>query len=351
MSTSCLPVMSQIALPNLRASLTQVSYSGVPTCGHLTPAGKILAVDHALGAQLHHVIALAFIRDDADGVGTGGGRELHAEHAEAAGSPPHQHVVAGLQRMRRMAVQHAIGGRERERVAGRLLPGEVRRLRHELPRLHAAELRKRSVRRLVSPDALRGRQQRIAAVALFVVAVVLIAVDDHLVAHLPATDFRAAGPDDAGGIGAGDVERILVDVDRRDWDAEAGPYAVVIDAAGHHQNQHLVLTDRPGRQHFELHGGLGRPVPVLADRPCMHLRRHMAERRNFADVVEIFARCSLRRLRYRNGRHGCLRDWKRYNTLPHLMLHRNINARSHRQRGRAQSHSQRHIANCPTRGR
>jgi hypothetical protein len=28
-----------------------------------------------------------------------------------------------------------------------------------------------------------------------------------------------------------------------------------------------------------------------------------------------------------------------------------INARSHRQRGRAQSHSQRHIANCPTRGR
>src|ERR1700726_2057296 len=32
-STSCLPVMSQIALPNLRASFTQVSYSGVPTLG------------------------------------------------------------------------------------------------------------------------------------------------------------------------------------------------------------------------------------------------------------------------------------------------------------------------------
>src|SRR6185503_11748283 len=34
MSTSLpLPVMSQIALPNLRASLVQVSYSGVPTVG------------------------------------------------------------------------------------------------------------------------------------------------------------------------------------------------------------------------------------------------------------------------------------------------------------------------------
>src|ERR1700720_2801401 len=33
MSTSRLPVMSQIALPKRRASLTQMSYSGVPTFG------------------------------------------------------------------------------------------------------------------------------------------------------------------------------------------------------------------------------------------------------------------------------------------------------------------------------
>src|SRR5277367_6751661 len=32
-STSCLPVMSQIALPKRRASFTQMSYSGVPTFG------------------------------------------------------------------------------------------------------------------------------------------------------------------------------------------------------------------------------------------------------------------------------------------------------------------------------
>jgi hypothetical protein len=55
----------------------------------------------------------------------------------------------------------------------------------------------------------------------------------------------------------------------------------------------------------------------------------VAERWNFADVVEVLARRSLRRLRHRNGRHGCLRDWKRWITVPHLMLHRNIiNARS-----------------------
>src|SRR6516164_3542804 len=108
---------------------------------HLAPAGKLLAVDHALGTQLHHIVALAFIRDDADGVGTGSGRELHAENAEAAGGAPYQHVVARLQGVRRMAIEHAIGGGERERVAGRFLPSEVRRLRHELTRLHAAELR------------------------------------------------------------------------------------------------------------------------------------------------------------------------------------------------------------------
>src|SRR5262249_61700638 len=104
---------------------------------------------------------------------------------------------------------------------------------HQLARLHAAELRERAVRRLIAPDALRGRQQRIAAVAVLVVAVVLIAVDDDLVADLPAAHLAADRPDDAGGIGAGDVERILVHVERRDRLPEAGPDAVVVDAAGH----------------------------------------------------------------------------------------------------------------------
>ena len=203
-----------------------------------------------------------------------------------------------------MAEQHAIGGGERQRVAGRLLPRQMRGLRHELARLHAAELRERAVRRLVTPDALRGRQQRIAAVAVLVVAVVLIAVDDDLVADLPAPHLGADRPDHAGGVGAGDVERMLVDVERRDRHAEAGPDAVVVDARRHHVDQHLVLADRPGRHHFELHGGFRRAVALLADRPGVHLFGHMAERRDFADAVQVFDGGRLRRLELRDCGHG-----------------------------------------------
>ncbi len=186
-----------------------------------------------------------------------------------------------------MAEQHAVGGGERQRVAGRLFPGEMRRLQHQLPRLHAAELRERTVRRLVTPNALRRRQQRIAAVAVFVVAVVLIAVDDDLVADLPALHFVADRPDDAGRIGTGDVIGLLVHVERRDRLAEPRPDAVVVDATRHHEQQHLVLADRPGRHHFELKRFLRRPVALLADHPGVHFLRDMTERRDLADGVEI----------------------------------------------------------------
>src|SRR5262249_47460723 len=108
--------------------------------------------------------------------------------------------------------------------------------------------------RLVTPDPLRGRQHRVAAVAVLVVAVVLIAVDDDLVADLPALHLGPDRPDDAGGIGPGDVERVLVDVQRPDRDAEAAPHAVVVDAAGHDVNQPLVVGDPPGRHDLEPHG-------------------------------------------------------------------------------------------------
>src|SRR5579864_4317114 len=176
-----------------------------PDLGHRAPAFELAAVDHALGPEIEHVFHLRFIGDDADRVRARGGDELHAEHAEAARSAPDEHIVAGLEEVRRMAEQHAIGGGERERIAARLLPGKMRRLDHELARLHAAELRERAVRRFVAPDALRRRQQRIAAIAVLVVAVVLIAVNDDLVADLPALDLRAHRPDHSGGVRAGDV--------------------------------------------------------------------------------------------------------------------------------------------------
>ena len=33
-------------------------------------------------------------------------------------------------------------------------------------------------------------------------------------------------------------------------------------------------------------------MPILADGPCIHARRHMAERRNFTDFVKILATCN-----------------------------------------------------------
>ena len=61
---------------------------------------------------------------------------------------------------------------------------------------------------------------------------------------LPALHLGADRPDDARGVGAGDVEGLLVHVERRDRQAEAGPHAVVVDARRHHEDQHLVLADR-----------------------------------------------------------------------------------------------------------
>ncbi len=148
-----------------------------------------------------------------------------------------------------------------------------------------------------------GDKQRIAAVAVLVVAVVLIAVDDHFVADLPALDLGADRPHHAGRVGAGDVKGILVAVERRNRNAEPGPDAVIVDAAGHDVDQHLVLGDRPGRQHFVLHRFFRRTVTLLADRPGVHVRRHVAERRHFADVVEVLERCG-RRFLLRDGHEG-----------------------------------------------
>src|SRR6185295_12109618 len=104
------------------------------------------------------------------------------------------------------------------------------RLRHHLARLHAAELRERSVGCFVTPDAPRRREQRVAAVAVLIVAVILIAVDDDLVTDLPSFDLGAYRPHHAGGVRPGDMEWVLVAVERRDRDTETSPNAIVIDA-------------------------------------------------------------------------------------------------------------------------
>ena len=115
-------------------------------------------------------------------------------------------------------------------------------------------------------------------------------MDDDLVADLPALDLGADRPDDARGVGAGDVIGILVHVERRDRLAERRPDAVVVDARRHHENEHVVAVERPGRHDLDLHRLFRRPVPLLADGPGVHRLRHMAQRRDFADFVEILDR-------------------------------------------------------------
>ena len=234
-----------------------------------------------------------------------------------------------------MAEQHAVGGGERQRVGGGLLPGQVLGPLHQLAVLHAAELGEGAIRRLVAPDALRGREHRVAAVAFLVVAVVLIAVNDDLVADLPALDLGADRPHDARRVGAGDVIGILVHVERRDRLAERRPDAIVVDARRHHENEHVVAVELPGRHDLDLHRLFRRPMPLLADGPGVHRLRHMAQRRDFADLVEILDRSvgrqvllggasvhglpQMRRLgdRKQTGRPGILRR-----TIEHCALRR-----------------------------
>src|SRR6185437_4313172 len=113
--------------------------------------------------------------------------DLDREDPEAAGRAPHQHVVARLDL--RAPDQHPVGGEVGETVRRRLLPAELLRLLHELLRLHLGELRERAPARLVAPDLLLRAGHWIEAVTLGALAARLVAVDDHLVARLPATHF------------------------------------------------------------------------------------------------------------------------------------------------------------------
>ncbi len=136
--------------------------------------------------------------------------------------------------MRFVPEQHPVGRGQRQRVAGRFLPCQVLGARHQLLRLDTGELGKAAVLRLIAPDPLAGAEHRVAAVAFLVVAVVLVAVDDHLVTHFPALDLVAHGPDDPRRVRPQDRIGRLVPVEHADRFAQCGPDAVIVDARRHH---------------------------------------------------------------------------------------------------------------------
>ena len=256
--------------------------------GQLAPAVEVLAVDHALGALIHHELALALVRDHADRVGANGVGELDRVGAEATGGPPDQNVLARLQLMGVMAKQHPVGGGQRQRIAGSLFPSQVLGARHQLLGLHLGELAEGAVRRLIAPDALGGGEHRITAVAVLVIAVILVAVDHDLIANLPVANLVAHLPHDARRVGPGDVVGLAVAVKGADRLAEAGPDTVIVHACSHHEDEHFVAVDLPGVDDLLLEGLLRLAVAILTDGPSVHLGRHVADRGHFADFVEIF---------------------------------------------------------------
>ena len=115
-------------------------------------------------------------------------------------------------------------------------------------------------------------------------------IGDYTVADFEALHLVADGVDDARRVGAGDVIGRLVYVEGRDRLAERGPDAVVVDARGHHHDQHVVAVESGRVDDFDLHRLVGLAMPLAPDRPGVHLGGHMAHRRNLADLVEVLDR-------------------------------------------------------------
>ncbi len=186
-----------------------------------------------------------------------------------------------------MTEQHAVGRGERQCIAGAFFPGQVTRARHQLTVLHTTELCEGTVRCFIAPDTLAVGEHRIAAVAFLVVAVILVAVDNNFVADFPAFDLAAHGINHARSVRTGNVIGLFVDVKHRHRRAQRSPDTVVVHARRHHQNQHIMAVQFGGFHDLDLHGLVRRTLTFLADCPSIHLFRHMAQRRNFTDLVQV----------------------------------------------------------------
>ena len=162
---------------------------------------------------------------------------------------------------------------------------------HQLLRLNTGELCKGAIGRLIAPDSLRGREHRIAAIAFLIITIVLVAMDHDLIADFPCFDLVADRPNNARGIGTCDMIRRTMSVKRADRLAKARPYAVVIHASRHHENQNLMAVDCGCFNDFHLEGFVRLSVAFAADGPRIHLGWYMPHRRHLAHFIKVFLRC------------------------------------------------------------
>ena len=152
-----------------------------------------LAVDHVLDAQCVEQLGPLGARHDADRRAAAVEHVLARVRADPAAGAPDEDGLALCHLRAVRAHEHAVAGRVGQRVDRRLLPGEVRRLRHQLVGLHQGELAEPAVVGLVAPDALVGGEHRVVVRAR-VLVVDVVAVHGDRVAGLarPAPPSRPA---------------------------------------------------------------------------------------------------------------------------------------------------------------
>ena len=238
---------------------------------HVAEFGAVDVVD---GAELLDQLALLVAGDDAYRVRARRFAELHGEDAEAAGRAPDQDVVARLQLA--LVHQHPVGGEVGEPVGAGLGPAHVLGAGEELLGLHFGELGEGAPGGLVAPDPLARRGERVEPVHLDVLVGGLVAVDDDLVADLPAGDALADLPDDSGGVGAADVVAELGVVavgEDRDRFAQRGPDVVEVHPGRHHADDDLEGAGLRDLDLLELEGVFRLALALLPDHPGSHRLR------------------------------------------------------------------------------
>ncbi len=123
------------------------------------PLGR--AVDDEFGAYGADQVGLVRTGHHAHRDATTVEHELGGVRAEAAGRTPDEHHVALLHVGAVARHQLPVGGRVDQLRGGRLLPGEVLRLGHQLVRLDQGQLGQAAVVGFVSPDPLVGVEHRV----------------------------------------------------------------------------------------------------------------------------------------------------------------------------------------------
>jgi hypothetical protein len=168
-------------------------------------------------------------------------------------------------------------------------------LRQTLVSLDLRELREGAPAGVVAPNSERRREPRVLAIDdVGVLEVPLSRVHDDPVADPHVRHVLAHGVDDPGGVGAHDVEvRRLAPASLclRDVDGHAagGPHVVEVDAGGHHHDERVHPPDLGDVDDLVVDGVLRLAVAVGPHELRVHPRRHLPDRWNLADLVQVLA--------------------------------------------------------------